>query len=134
MRELEVTGERPAQVAGPQERITIEKWRDQFVKNARTENISSETIRKYEALFRQLIAYTQNKGLRFPSRTGPRVLAGVPKYVEGQAAVEIEETRTPPGNLQVRSLRASGSRKAPPRIWAKSRWSAHSSFRSPRMK
>ena len=67
MREMEVTGERPAQVAAPQERITIEKWRDQFVKNARTENISSETIRKYEALFRQLTAYAQNKGIRFPS-------------------------------------------------------------------
>ena len=34
MREMEVTGERPATVAAPQERITIEKWRDQFVKNA----------------------------------------------------------------------------------------------------
>ena len=67
MREMEVTGERPATVAAPQERITIEKWRDQFVKNARTENISSETIRKYEALFRQLIAYAQNKGIRFPN-------------------------------------------------------------------
>ncbi|HWO34060.1 MAG TPA: hypothetical protein VNO32_35125 [Candidatus Acidoferrum sp.] len=46
MREMELTGERPAPVAAAQERITIEKWRDQFVKNARTENIRSETIRK----------------------------------------------------------------------------------------
>jgi len=67
MREMEVTGERPAPVALPQERITIEKWRDQFVKNARTENISSETIRKYATLFRQLIAYTRDKGVRFPN-------------------------------------------------------------------
>jgi site-specific recombinase XerD len=67
MREMEVTGERPAPVTAPQEGITIEKWRDQFVKNARTENISSETIRKYEALFRQLIAYAKDKGLRFPN-------------------------------------------------------------------
>jgi hypothetical protein len=52
VREMEVTGERPAPVPAPQERITIEKWRDQFAKNARTENISAETIRKYEGLFR----------------------------------------------------------------------------------
>lgn len=67
MREMEVTGERPAPMAAPQERITIEKWRDQFVKTAKTENISPETIRKYETLFRQLIAYAENKGIRFPN-------------------------------------------------------------------
>jgi site-specific recombinase XerD len=66
MREMEATGERPPSTAVPSAKITIENWRDQFVKNARTENISSETIRKYEVLFRQLLAYTKDKGIRYP--------------------------------------------------------------------
>src|ERR1700678_1964986 len=44
MREMEATGERPARAAVPQERITIEKWRGQFVKNAKKGSISSETV------------------------------------------------------------------------------------------
>jgi hypothetical protein len=65
MRGMEATGERPTSTAVPEAKITIENWRDQFVKNARTENISSETIRKYEVLFRQLLPYTKDKGIRY---------------------------------------------------------------------
>jgi integrase/recombinase XerD len=63
---MEVTGERPTPVV-PQERVTIENWRDQFVKNARTENISEETARKYNLLFKQLLVFAQEQGIRFPN-------------------------------------------------------------------
>jgi site-specific recombinase XerD len=64
MREIEATGLRPAPPARTQ--ITIEEWRDQFIKNAGTENISEETIRKYKLLFKQLLGFTQDRGIRFP--------------------------------------------------------------------
>jgi site-specific recombinase XerD len=67
MREMEATGERPASAPVTQTKITIENWQDQFVKNARTENISTETIRKYEVLFRQLLAYTKDNGICYPN-------------------------------------------------------------------
>ena len=63
---MEVTGKKPVIASAPQ--VTIENWREAFVKNARTENISNETIRKYEVLFRQMFAFSQIKGLRFPSQ------------------------------------------------------------------
>ena len=37
----------------------------QVIANARTENISGETIRKYNALFKQMITFTGQKGIRF---------------------------------------------------------------------
>jgi site-specific recombinase XerD len=65
MREIEATGLRPAPVTHA--RVTIEDWRDQFVKNARTENVSEETIRKYALLFKQLLAFTTDKGILSPA-------------------------------------------------------------------
>lgn len=65
MREMEVTGQRPALPARSD--VTIEEWRDQFIKNAKTENISEETIRKYRLLFKQLLAYTEEQGIRTPA-------------------------------------------------------------------
>lgn len=63
---MEATGKKPVHTPS-QSRVTIENWREAFIENARTENISDETIRKYEVLFRQLIAFGENKGIRFPS-------------------------------------------------------------------
>ncbi|MHB8485530.1 MAG: tyrosine-type recombinase/integrase [Candidatus Acidiferrales bacterium] len=63
---MEATGKRPAPTVS-QERITIGNWQDAFIKNARSENISEETIRKYKLLFKQLLAFAQEKGIRFPS-------------------------------------------------------------------
>jgi integrase/recombinase XerD len=63
---MEVTGRRPKVMATAGEgRTSIEPWRDRFVQNARTENISEETLRKYNLLFKQLLAFTQDKGIRF---------------------------------------------------------------------
>jgi site-specific recombinase XerD len=66
LREIEATGQRPAPPTRSQ--VTVEEWRDQFIKNARTENVSEETIRKYTLLFKQLLAFTQDRGIRFPGR------------------------------------------------------------------
>jgi site-specific recombinase XerD len=61
LREMEFTGQRVT----PQRQITIEEWRDQYIKNAKTENIDVETIRKYKTLFKKLLAFTQDKGIKF---------------------------------------------------------------------
>jgi site-specific recombinase XerD len=64
MREIEATGVRPKPVVA---RKTIEEWKDQFIQNAKTENRSPETIRKYKAMFEQLIEFAEDKGFRYPS-------------------------------------------------------------------
>jgi integrase/recombinase XerD len=64
-REMELTGKQPKSVSSGDGRTTIEAWRDKFVRNARTENISEETLRKYSLLFKQLLTFAQNKGIRF---------------------------------------------------------------------
>jgi integrase/recombinase XerD len=63
---MEVTGERPTPIA-LQEKPTIETWRERFLQNARTENISEETRRKYNLLFKQLLSFASDKGIRFVS-------------------------------------------------------------------
>ena len=66
LREMEVTGKLPkVSPAAEDRRTTIETWRDRFLENARTENISEETLRKYRLLFKQLLAFAQEKGVRF---------------------------------------------------------------------
>ncbi|MGA9999232.1 MAG: tyrosine-type recombinase/integrase [Candidatus Acidiferrales bacterium] len=66
LREMEVTGKLPKVTPSAEDnRTTIEKWRDRFLENARTENISEETLRKYRLLFKQLLTFAQNKGIRF---------------------------------------------------------------------
>jgi site-specific recombinase XerD len=65
MREIEATGLKPAPVA--RRGVTIEDWRDQFVKNARTEGVSEETLRKYTQLFKQLLAFANDKGIVSPT-------------------------------------------------------------------
>jgi site-specific recombinase XerD len=65
-REMELTGKLPKVTLSERDRrTTIEVWRDKFVQNARTENISEETLRKYKLLFKQLLAFAQEKGVRF---------------------------------------------------------------------
>ena len=67
MREMEVTGERPATVAAPQERITIEKWRDQFVKNATNGKYQLGNDPKIRNTVSPTDCVYQNKGIRFPN-------------------------------------------------------------------
>jgi integrase/recombinase XerC len=65
-REMELTGKLPKVTLSERgKRTTIEVWRDKFVQNARTENISEETLRKYNLLFKQLLAFSQAKGIGF---------------------------------------------------------------------
>ncbi len=64
-RELEATGKLPVKVAAGETRTTIEAWRDQFINNAKAENLSHETIRKYQVLFGQLLVFTKDRGIRF---------------------------------------------------------------------
>lgn len=61
MREIEATSLRPEPVVAQK---TIGEWRDQFIQNAKTENRSPETIRKYKAMFEQLIEFAEEKGFR----------------------------------------------------------------------
>ncbi len=46
-------------------RTTIEHWRDSYLKLAKVNNLSSETLRKYRHLFAQLTTFAEEKGLRF---------------------------------------------------------------------
>lgn len=64
-RQMEATGEEPRPAPVAEDKPTIELWRDQFLLDRKTENVSEETLRKYRLLFRQLFAYTTNKGIRF---------------------------------------------------------------------
>jgi len=50
-REMELTGKLPKVALSEREkRTTIEVWRDKFMQNAPTENISEETLRKYNLI------------------------------------------------------------------------------------
>jgi integrase/recombinase XerD len=46
-------------------RATIEEWRDQFLKDAEARNLSKGTQRLYKLLFKQLLEFTQNRGIKF---------------------------------------------------------------------
>jgi site-specific recombinase XerD len=64
-REWEVTGRAPTPAV--EKRITIDNWKDQFLQNAEAENLSEETIRKYKLLFKRLMEFADEKGVRFVS-------------------------------------------------------------------
>ena len=102
LREMEVTGRLPKVIPSAEDRrTTIETWRDRFLENARTENISEETLRKYRLLFKQLLAFAQETGNPVCSRIGSAYPARFPDDVEGQAALEIQETGTAAQCFQV---------------------------------
>lgn len=42
---------------------SIEKWRDDFLANARHEKLAPETIRKYVYMFKRLLAFAQENGI-----------------------------------------------------------------------
>ena len=46
-------------------KTTIEQLKDQFIENMKSVHRARATIKKYEVLFRQLVAFAQDKGLRF---------------------------------------------------------------------
>jgi integrase len=45
---------------------TLEEWRDAYVAAAESENVRSDTIRKYRLLFKLLIEFANGKGIRHP--------------------------------------------------------------------
>jgi site-specific recombinase XerD len=46
-------------------RATVEEWRDQFLKDAEARNLGKGTLRLYKLFFRQLLEFTQNRGIKF---------------------------------------------------------------------
>jgi integrase len=68
LRLMEATGEEPKRVvpASSKSKVTIEEWRDRYVANARSENVTEETIRKYKLLFRLLSEFATPKSIRHP--------------------------------------------------------------------
>jgi len=63
-RRWEVEGTQPIQSG----RTTIVQWRDAFLQDAESpagKNLNPETTRKYKLLFRQLIEFADDRGLRF---------------------------------------------------------------------
>jgi integrase/recombinase XerD len=61
VRKWDVDGERPKAKV----RATIEEWRDQFLKDAEARNLSQATLRLYKLLFRQILEFTQSRGIKF---------------------------------------------------------------------
>jgi integrase/recombinase XerD len=61
VRQWDVEGTRPRTKI----RATIEEWRDQFLKDAEARNLSHATLRLYKLLFRQVLDFTQNRGIKF---------------------------------------------------------------------
>lgn len=64
VRQWDVEGQRPKQ----QTRTTIEQWRDQFLQDAEARSLSRGTIRLYKLLFRELIAFSTNRGYQFADK------------------------------------------------------------------
>ena len=60
VRRWDVEGLRPVQTA----RVTIEEWQEKSIQEAESSNLSSETLRKYRHLFKQLQDFARNKGVR----------------------------------------------------------------------
>jgi len=63
VREFEKSGKKPETPSSKY--VTIEQLRDQFIANKKATNRRSGTLRKYEFLFRQLLAFTEERGIRF---------------------------------------------------------------------
>jgi hypothetical protein len=63
-RELETTGIIPQPTKKDAASATIETWQTKFIDDQKSRNIAESTRRKYEVLFRQLIAFGQKKGIR----------------------------------------------------------------------
>jgi site-specific recombinase XerD len=61
VRRWDVEGREPKKAS----RVTIQEWRDKFLQNTESEHLSSETVRKYKRLFKQLESFTHSKGIGF---------------------------------------------------------------------
>jgi site-specific recombinase XerD len=46
-------------------RAPIEEWKDQFLKDAEARKLSGATLRLYKLLFRQILEFTQKRGIKF---------------------------------------------------------------------
>jgi hypothetical protein len=61
VRRWDVEGEKPKK----RERISIEDWKQRFLAVSKSDNLSSETTRKYRLLFRQMGDFARDKGLLY---------------------------------------------------------------------
>jgi hypothetical protein len=60
VRKWDVEGDKPK----GRVRVSIEEWRDQFIHDAEARNLSNGTMRLYKLLFRQLIQFANERGVR----------------------------------------------------------------------
>src|ERR1700690_587579 len=61
VRQWDVEGKRPKK----NQRVTIEEWRQQFISDAGARHLTESTLRLYRLLFKQIVAFSQDKGIRF---------------------------------------------------------------------
>lgn len=60
VRKWDVEGDKPKS----RQRVSIEEWRDQFIHDAEARHLSNGTMRLYKLLFRQLIQFGKERGIR----------------------------------------------------------------------
>jgi len=60
--------------ANADEPITIEQVTKEFVTDAKARKLKQSTIQRYEIIFRQLLAFAANEGLRFPTELDTKTL------------------------------------------------------------
>lgn len=65
LRQFEATGEVGPAPVPEQDRATIERWRDEFLKDSEARGVEEETRRKYKILFGKLSRFADGKGIRF---------------------------------------------------------------------
>ena len=70
VRKWDVEGDKPKR----RERVSIEEWRDQFIHDAEARHLSNGTMRLYKLLFRQLIQFTDGRGIRLANNLDLAVL------------------------------------------------------------
>lgn len=63
IQEWEKSGSPPQPIV--ETRRTIEQWRDMFIANMKAQNLASETIRKTNFLFAQLVAFAEQQNLQY---------------------------------------------------------------------
>lgn len=61
VREWDVEGKKPKKAV----RATIEEWKESFIQDAKARHLTDNTLKLYRLLFRELIQFTNNKGVRF---------------------------------------------------------------------
>jgi hypothetical protein len=70
VREWDVEGKKPKR----KHRATIEEWRDQFLQEAKATHLTEATLRLYKLLFKQLIEFALERGIKCADELDLKVL------------------------------------------------------------